>query len=112
MAKISDHFDTYEFRCTCGCGKGAGFNSTPRNKFTDMNFINANINEKIVDFATGNCNTSLILTEKEQIYAPVQVVLKLVKWTMQHTKNASYCAQTYVLGMVLNCITQEMRQVH
>ena len=22
MAKISDHFDTYEFRCTCGCGKG------------------------------------------------------------------------------------------
>ena len=22
MAKISEHFDTYEFRCTCGCGKG------------------------------------------------------------------------------------------
>ena len=53
----------------CGCGKGAGFNSTPRNKFTDNNNINININEKIVDFATGNCNTSLILTEKEQIYA-------------------------------------------
>lgn len=22
MAKISEHFDTYEFRCKCGCGKG------------------------------------------------------------------------------------------
>ena len=52
----------------CGCGKGAGFNSTPRKEFSDTTNVNQ-VNGKIVDFATGNCNTSLILNEKGQVYA-------------------------------------------
>ena len=57
----------------CGCGKGAGFNSLPRKEFTTEN---ARINngdydkeDKIIDFATGNCNTSVILSQKGEIFA-------------------------------------------
>ena len=56
---------------SCGCGKGAGLSSISKKEFIDENNINQKIfeKEKIVDIATGNCTTSMILTEKGNIYA-------------------------------------------
>ena len=58
----------------CGCGKGARLNSRSKfaKEFTQDTSINDKIFEKdnrIVDIATGNCNTSMILTQKGDVYA-------------------------------------------
>ena len=55
----------------CGCGKGGGLNSTPIKEFTQNEKINGGEikNDKIIDFATGNCNTSVLLNEKNEIFA-------------------------------------------
>ena len=54
-----------------GCGKGAGLNSISKKEFIKENNINQDTFEKdkIIDIATGNCTTSMILTEKGNIYA-------------------------------------------
>ena len=57
---------------SCGCGKGGGFNSNPRKEFTQEtrnNNGNYDKDDKIIDFATGNCNISLILNQKGEIFA-------------------------------------------
>jgi len=56
----------------CGCGKGAGLKSIPKKEFTKETRINEgnySNDSKIVDFATGNCNISLILNQKGEIFA-------------------------------------------
>ena len=56
----------------CGCGKGGGLKSTPCKEFTlneKINYGDYAQEDKIVDFATGNCNTSVILNEKGEIFA-------------------------------------------
>ena len=56
----------------CGCGKGGGFNSIPRKEFTletNINKIDNNKENKIIDFATGNSNTSLLLNQNGEIFA-------------------------------------------
>ena len=61
----------------CGCNKGGGFNSCPRAKFTCDTRANELCKEeknnvsnenKIINFATGNCDSTLILDNKENIY--------------------------------------------
>ena len=58
----------------CGCNKGGGFNSNPRGVFTKKTRINEvdeysenNIN-KYTNFATGNCDSSLLIDEKGVLY--------------------------------------------
>ena len=56
----------------CGCNKGGGFNSTPRASFTNETRIN-NLEEnvqkyKFYNFATGNCDSSLLIDEKGELY--------------------------------------------
>ena len=56
----------------CGCNKGGGFNSTPRALFTNETRIN-NIPEntekiKYFNFATGNCDSSLLINEKGELF--------------------------------------------
>lgn len=55
----------------CGCGKGAGLDTKFKKEFTHKTRINNKIFEKdkIVDFATGNCNTSIILAQNGEVYA-------------------------------------------
>ena len=56
----------------CGCGKGGGFNSNPRKEFTQDTIINSgdiNKDDKIIDFATGNCNASIVLNQNGEIFA-------------------------------------------
>ena len=56
----------------CGCHKGGGFNSTPRPIFTNDTRINNNIDNseknKYINFATGNCDSSLLLNEKGELF--------------------------------------------
>ena len=56
----------------CGCNKGGGFNSTPRATFTDDTKINQNkgsdITNKYINFATGNCDSTLLLNESGELY--------------------------------------------
>lgn len=54
-----------------GCGKGAGLDSKFAKEFTDKIRINDKLFEKdkIVDFATGNCKTSMLLTQSGEVYA-------------------------------------------
>ena len=56
----------------CGCNKGGGFNSTPRASFTDDTKINKNKNSedvnKFVNFATGNCDSTLLMNEKGELF--------------------------------------------
>ena len=56
----------------CGCNKGGGFNSTPRASFTNETRIN-NFEENsqknnYLNFATGNCDSSLLINEKGELY--------------------------------------------
>ena len=54
----------------CGCHKGGGFNSTPRALFTKENRINNTDKEgknKYLNFATGNCDASLLINEKDEL---------------------------------------------
>ena len=55
----------------CGCGKGAGLDTKFEKEFTHKTRINDKNFEKdkIIDFATGNCNTSMILTQSGEVYA-------------------------------------------
>ena len=56
----------------CGCNKGGGFNSTPRASFNDETRINKNkdsdITNKYIGFATGNCDSTLLMNEKGELY--------------------------------------------
>ena len=56
----------------CGCNKGGGFNSTPRATFTDNTKININkvsdSENRFINFATGNCDTTLLLNEKGELF--------------------------------------------
>ena len=56
----------------CGCNKGGGFNSTPRATFTDDTKINKNKNSdvinKFINFATGNCDSTLLIDENGELY--------------------------------------------
>ena len=55
----------------CGCNKGGGFNSTPRATFTDDTKINKNkdsdVTNKFINFATGNCDSTLLLNENGEL---------------------------------------------
>ena len=56
----------------CGCNKGGGFNSTPRASFTNETRIN-NLPEneekiKYCNLATGNCDSSLLINEKGELF--------------------------------------------
>ena len=55
----------------CGCNRGGGFNSTPRATFTDDTKINknkdSNIENKYINFATGNCDSTLLLNEMGEL---------------------------------------------
>ena len=57
---------------SCGCNKGGGFNSTPRASFTDDTKINKNKNSdevnQFVNFATGNCDSTLLINEKGELF--------------------------------------------
>ena len=57
---------------SCGCNKGGGFNSTPRASFTDDTKINKNKNSdeinEFVNFATGNCDSTLLMNEKGELF--------------------------------------------
>ena len=57
----------------CGCNKGGGFNSNPRGSFTSKTRINkvdksSEICNKYTSFATGNCDSSLLIDEKGDLY--------------------------------------------
>ena len=58
----------------CGCNKGGGFNSNPRGIFTNKTRINEvnesseNNKNKYTNFATGNCDSSLLIDEKGVLY--------------------------------------------
>ena len=56
----------------CGCNRGGGFNSTPRALFTDDTKINKNKDSdeinKFINFATGNCDSTLLLNEKGELF--------------------------------------------
>ena len=58
----------------CGCNKGGGFNSNPRRMFTNKTRINEvdenseNNHNKYTNFATGNCDSSLLIDEKGVLY--------------------------------------------
>ena len=58
----------------CGCNKGGGFNSVPRAVFTNETRINNIENNceknknKFINFATGNCDSSLLFTENLELY--------------------------------------------
>ena len=56
----------------CGCNKGGGFNSTPRATFTDDTKINKNKDSdntnKFINFATGNCDSTLLLNENGELF--------------------------------------------
>ena len=53
---------------SCGSGKGAGLSSTSQKEFIKENKMNIFENNRIVDIATGNCTSSIILTQKGDIY--------------------------------------------
>ena len=57
---------------SCGCNKGGGFNSTPRASFTDDTKINKNKNSdeinEFVNFATGNCDSTLLMKENGELF--------------------------------------------
>ena len=58
----------------CGCNKGGGFNSTPRAVFTNETRINNIENNskknknKFINFATGNCDSSLLFNENLELF--------------------------------------------
>ena len=56
----------------CGCNRGGGFNSTPRASFTEETRINKNKDSdninKIINFATGNCDSTLLQDENGELY--------------------------------------------
>ena len=58
----------------CGCNKGGGFNSNPRRIFTNKTRINEvdenseNNKNKYTSFATGNCDSSLLIDENGDLY--------------------------------------------
>ena len=56
----------------CGCNRGGGFNSTPRALFTEDTKINKNKNSdeinKFINFATGNCDSTLLLNENGELF--------------------------------------------
>ena len=55
---------------SCGSGKGAGLSSISQKQFIkENNKINILEKNKIIDIATGNCTTSVMLTQKGELYA-------------------------------------------
>ena len=53
---------------SCGSGKGAGLNSISQKQFIKENKINIFNKNKIVQIATGDCTTSVVLTQSGELY--------------------------------------------
>ena len=75
---------------SCGSGKGAGLSSISQKQFIKENKINILEKNKIVEIATGDCTTSVLLTQNGDLYGIGKNELNFLKIKNQEKNSLKF----------------------